>query len=678
MAEKIGIGIDAGGTCTDAVVYSFERREVLAYAKAVTSKEDLSIGIGEVLDALPDELVREASCVALSTTLATNACVEDKGCRGKLLFVGVDPMVINWVGDEYGLPPLSEIRIIGKNRAEDKRFYTKEEWTLFYETNRDWFGDAAGIAVVDIDAMYNCAVLEKDLRGKIQETCGFPVICGHELSSELNSIRRGAGTLLNLRLVPLISEFIQAIQLSLLRRGMGDVPVFIVRSDGTLMSDSFAKERPVETLLCGPAAGLIGSAHLTGNQNCLVIDMGGTTTDVSIVREGTPQKAAEGVHIGKWRTFVKGAFVDTFALGGDSTIRINRSVRTDNRQDLLLEDVRSMPFCMAADRWPSIKNKLRSLLDVRRNHTLPLQEFFVLIKDIDGVDRFSGEEQKFCGALRNGPLIFSEAAKIMGKDIYYFNADRLEREGVVMRCGLTPTDIMHLKGDFERYDTEAAKLGALFVASGAGMSLDELGDHVYDMVKQKLYRNIVRILLRDQYPKLQDRDLGADLELMIEEAWKTRGENSSMCLLRPVFQTHLTLVGIGAPIHHFLPDVAKALSADWEIPQNADVVNAIGAIVSRVEAVSRVKVKINEAGRYQVYGMYENFTTLDKDQAMANAREQSERAAREEALSRGIVDKLQMETTCRDNVYYYSGHTKGIYLGSWVVTTVRGSVPGNC
>jgi N-methylhydantoinase A/oxoprolinase/acetone carboxylase beta subunit len=673
MAEKIGIGIDAGGTYTDAVVYSFGQREVLASAKAITSKEDLSIGIEEVLDALPGEFVREASCVALSTTLATNACVEDKGCRGKLLLIGVDPRVINWVGDEYGLPPLGEIRIIEKNRGEDRHSYTKEEWTLFYEANSDWFKDAAGIAVVDIDAMYNCAVLEKDLRGKIRETCGLPVICGHELSSELNSIRRGASTLLNLRLIPLISEFVQAIQLSLSRRGMGDVPVFIVRSDGTLMSDSFAKEHPVETLLCGPAAGLIGSAHLTGNQNCLVIDMGGTTTDVSIIREGTPKKAEEGVHIGKWRTFVKGASVDTFALGGDSTIRINRDARTNNKQVLLLEDVRSMPFCMAADRWPSIINKLRSLLDARRNHTLPLQEFFVLIKDIDGVDRFSGEEQKFCRALRNGPLIFSEAAKIMGKDIYYFNADRLEREGVVLRCGLTPTDIMHLKGDFERYDAEAAKLGALFVASGAGMSLNELGDHVYDMVKRKLYRNIVRILLQDRYPKFLDRDLGADLELMIEEAWNTTIENPSARILLPVFQTPLTLVGIGAPVHHFLPDVAKALSADWEIPRNADVVNAIGAIVSRVETVSRVKVRTNEAGRYQVYGMYENFTTLNKEQALANAREQSERAACEEARSRGIVDNLQVETMCEDNIYYYPGHTDGIYLGSWVVTTVRGS-----
>ena len=147
---QIGIGIDAGGTYTDVVVYSFEKNEALATAKALTRKEDLSIGIDEVLDALPEELLQKASYAAISTTLATNACVEDKGCRGKLLFIGVDPKVVDWVGDGYGLPPLEEIRFI--NRVSDKsaRSFANEDWALFYDTNQGWFQDADGVAVVDI------------------------------------------------------------------------------------------------------------------------------------------------------------------------------------------------------------------------------------------------------------------------------------------------------------------------------------------------------------------------------------------------------------------------------------------------------------------------------------------------------------------------------------------------
>jgi N-methylhydantoinase A/oxoprolinase/acetone carboxylase beta subunit len=82
---KIGIGIDTGGTCTDAVAYDFETGTVLAKGKELTTREDLSVGIGRALDALPQELIREASLISLSTTLATNACVENKGGRAKLL-----------------------------------------------------------------------------------------------------------------------------------------------------------------------------------------------------------------------------------------------------------------------------------------------------------------------------------------------------------------------------------------------------------------------------------------------------------------------------------------------------------------------------------------------------------------------------------------------------------------
>ena len=82
---KIGIENRYGRTCTDAVAYDFESETLLAKGKALTTRENLSIGIGKALDMLPPELIREARLISLSTTLATNACVENKGCRAKLL-----------------------------------------------------------------------------------------------------------------------------------------------------------------------------------------------------------------------------------------------------------------------------------------------------------------------------------------------------------------------------------------------------------------------------------------------------------------------------------------------------------------------------------------------------------------------------------------------------------------
>ena len=99
---KIGIGIDTGGTCTDAVIYDFDNREILAHAKSLTTKEDLTIGILNSLNQLPFNLVKCATQVSLSTTLATNACVEGKGGRAKLILYGADEDYVLRVGASNG------------------------------------------------------------------------------------------------------------------------------------------------------------------------------------------------------------------------------------------------------------------------------------------------------------------------------------------------------------------------------------------------------------------------------------------------------------------------------------------------------------------------------------------------------------------------------------------------
>ena len=99
---KIAIGVDTGGTYTDAVLYDFDEKKILAGAKALTTKEDLCIGIANALDALPQELFARVRMVSLSTTLATNACVENKGGNAKLIFFGGDKVILDRYGAQYG------------------------------------------------------------------------------------------------------------------------------------------------------------------------------------------------------------------------------------------------------------------------------------------------------------------------------------------------------------------------------------------------------------------------------------------------------------------------------------------------------------------------------------------------------------------------------------------------
>lgn len=638
---RIGIGIDTGGTYTDAVAYDLDAERVLCSRKALTTKEDLSVGIGNALDGLPRDLLHGAEIISLSTTLATNACVENKGGRAKLLFIGVDPRVAAWVGSEYGLPDPEEMLFLDARYDARGETVGEPDWNGMLASCRTRLRGACAVAVVDINAMDNNAALEKKAGELIRAEFGIPVICGHELFSDLNSMKRGSSVLLNARLVPLIEDFLRAVRSAMERRAL-HAPVVIVRSDGSLMSDRFAVQRPVETLLCGPAASVMGGLALAKERDCLIVDMGGTTTDIAIVKDGSPVRAKEGVHIGQWSTFVRGLFVDTFGLGGDSAVRIGG----DGAMTLL--PTRLVPLCVAASRWPSVTEELKSLAAAGKPHPLPVHEFFCLNRDMGDESAYGEREIRFCRALRDGPLGLVEAAKAAGTDVYNLDMRRLEEEGVVMRCGLTPTDIMHLKGDFTRFSSEAAALGAAFVARCLGMSVEALSDLVYDTVKRKLYCNIVRVLIEDRDPSFRERGLDDGLESLIRGSWDAAKAPGEPRFFRFDFRTPAALVGIGAPVHIFLPDVARALGTRCVVPPDAGVANAVGAVVGNIKATCDIEIKpqytIAGIDGFVVYGRIRNSLVSDRDEALAIGEREARAAAREEAVRRGAAGDIALSS----------------------------------
>ncbi len=309
MDRPYGIGIDTGGTYTDAVVYDFERGSILDSSKALTTRDDLSQGILAALDALDGRLLGRAGMVSLSTTLATNACVEGKGGRAKLLFIGVDKKTVDWVGAEAGLTDPDSVYCLDARIAADGRILQAPDWDAFFRDSAAWFSDADALAIVALNAAANGAVLEREALRLVSDRHHLPAVCGHELFSDLDAVRRGASALLNGRLIPVLAEFLEAIRRALRARNL-DVPVSIVRSDGSLMSERFTGVRPVETILCGPAASIVGAQALSGEDEAVIVDMGGTTTDIALIRRGAAVKAESGISIGSWRTFVKGVYVE--------------------------------------------------------------------------------------------------------------------------------------------------------------------------------------------------------------------------------------------------------------------------------------------------------------------------------------------------------------------------------
>ena len=676
---RIGIGIDTGGTYTDAAVIDFENGTVAATSKALTTKQDLSVGILEALDALPAGYLKSAGVIALSTTLATNACVEGRGGNAALVFFGGDRRVIDKYGGEYGLPPSAEMHIQESYATFSGGFDREPDWDMFRAAVQDGFKGLDGVGIIEKYAMKNSAVIERKARDIFREARHIPVVCGHELFSGLNSLQRGSSTLLNARLFPVIREFLDAISKALGARGI-DAPVFIVRSDASLMSDEFANFRPVETLICGPAASVVGSAYLASQENSVIVDMGGTTTDVALVQNGVPLKAAGGVQVGKWKTFVSGLYIKTFGLGGDSAVHYND-------RDAYLEEYRVVPLCVAAERHPRITENLQALLGSGKKHMKYLHEHFILIRGITGDSRYTDAEKALCLALEKGPLSLREAAEsVPGGDVFTFNAARLLRDGVIQCAGLTPTDVMHIQGDFVRFPVEPSELGARFVARNLDVTLDGLCGRVYEEIKRKLYLNIVKALLENNAAHYMRDGVGRDVERVIRESYDmARGSGRAGSgggafqqpgkLISYGFKTGFTLTGVGAPIRIFLPDVAKMLGTHAVIPDHYEVANAIGAIAGGVTASYEVNIRPNYSVAgvtgYTVSGLSETQIFASAAEAESFAAAEAEQGARLEAERRGARGEISV--TVSKHVDEAAAGFVHIHLGTRIVARAIGA-----
>ncbi|MDR2615814.1 MAG: hydantoinase/oxoprolinase family protein, partial [Oscillospiraceae bacterium] len=566
---KIGIGIDTGGTCTDAVAYDFETNTLLAKGKALTTRENLSLGIGRALDMLPQELIRGALLVSLSTTLATNACLEDKGGRAKLLIFGMtDELVARFNAPaEYGFKS-EAVRCIDTHGSADGLIIDEPDWELLMAEHGEWLADSDALSAAELYSVYNAAPCEKRFKKLAAERFGeLPCVCASELTSELNVLVRGATALLNARMLPVVREFVEAALSDFAARGCR-APVMVVRSDGSLMSSEFSRLRPVETILSGPAASVLAGRSFGEARDCVIVDIGGTTTDISVIRAGKPVTAGDGIRLGGWRTSVKGVFVAPFALGGDSAVRVKNGVPE-------LSPRKVTPVCVAARRWPEIKDELRGLLKSGHVNQFPLHEFFYLVREPSERKSYDADELALLEALRNGPCMLEKLRETAGIDLYHFNGERLEAEGVVMRCGLTPTDFMHIKGDYAEFDAEASELAAryLLLEAHRGDSPEgvrALADEVYGLVGGKLYENILRVILAQEYPERFSGGLDAQTEFLIREAWAKRGAAGGG-LFRYAFGSDAAIVGIGAPAHVFLPEAARALGAECVLPEHAEV-----------------------------------------------------------------------------------------------------------
>ena len=649
---RLGLGIDAGGTYTDAVLYGFADGRILAKSKALTTKWDYTLGIGEALDAFGTGLLAQVDLVAVSTTLATNAIVEGQGQTVGLL--AMPPYGLLHPGD---LP--HEPKAVLSARLEiDGTELAPVDAEEVRRAAREMVANAGvgAFAVSSYAGTINPAH-ELAVKAILREETGLAVTCGHELSEQLNFRTRADTAVLNARIIPRLEKLITDVERCLGSRGVA-APVMVVKCDGTLMSSATARERPIETILSGPAASVAGARHLTGCADALVVDMGGTTTDTAAIRDGAVRTCPDGARVGRWRTHVQALDMRTVGLGGDSLIAWDD-------QTLRIGPLRVAPVAWLATNSDGFKalDYLEGHLEDFDRSTRPM-DLIALTGPPDGIE-LRDDERAIVGLLAERPCSAAELAERTGVVHWsLLRLSRLEEAHVIQRAGLTPTDLLHALGRFDRWDRGAASRLCGMVSQVAGLEREEFIRRCLELVTRRLAVE----LLKKQLDEQTDPDAMDDCpacQTLLDNLLAGGGPDYT---LRVAF--HRPIIGLGAPVHCFLPEAARLLGAEAVIPPDADVANAIGAITSRVVVTRQAHIRPNEMGEYAVHGLPDAQAFESFDAAHAHAVGELERLVRAQARAAGTRE-TRVEVEADDRIAH-AADGMALFLERTVTARIAG------
>ena len=619
------LGIDTGGTFTDGAIVRFPEAIVLHQAKTPTTHDNLCDCIRNCIRSFDPTVRDQIRLVSLSTTLATNALVEGRGCTEGLILIG---------GRPEGRLPTEHIRVLPGKPDILGRIQQPLDPALVDEAIESFRGKVQSIAVSGYASIRNPAH-EIYVRDRIRQLLGIPVVCAHELTGALGFLDRTVTAALNARLIPLLCSLIDAVRQALLDFSI-HAPLFIVRGDGMLMSAEQACERPIETILSGPAASIAGGRFLSGLQDALILDMGGTTTDLANISNGAVPLRANGANIGGWFTQVRAAEVYTIGLGGDSRIQLN------SKQEILVGPERAIPFCVAAHRFPTFSHELLTLC---RSPQKPFLRFWQ--NDAEGFllrHPFTPEsenEQHLLEALQSGPHTLFNLREQTGLGNLSVLLDRLIAQGFVMRIALTPTDLLHADGSYVVWDDAAAKHVIALWSELFSISHADCLCKIRSAVERKLASACLQagFYFDGQNPHTAPAFTRYVIDhLMLDHSSSLLDISSSV---------RKKIVTIGAPAEAWTACLRAALHTQVISPVHAQVAGAVGAAIGQLLERTEVLIRPDPVTKqYTVFSVDNRraFSTLEQATAFAQS------AGQEQTLRR--LPNMQGDTTCEiDDIY---------------------------
>ena len=549
-----GLGIDAGGTYTDSVLIRKSDGKVVCSNKALTTYPDPLEGITESIDGLDRDKLKLVTTVSVSTTLATNTILEKTGYPVGLILIG-----------NYEIPGDSGIEnCIMVQGGHDSQGDEIEALDLI-AVEKFVLGIKDRVSAFAVSSYFSVRNPEHELRIKalIQELTGLPVVCGHELAQSLGAYERGVTAYLNAQLLPVAEGFIKTVASEIEGRGLNP-KISMLRCDGSVVSMHEAMKKPIESVFSGPAASLLGASYLSGYETCTVIDVGGTSTDVSLIHKGLPYLSETGAVIGGWQTKVRALRMETSAMGGDSHIWVQSG-------NINIGPRRVIPLCRAAVLYPGIMNALKKrwIPDrLKLNEHIQATKFFIRTKQEPA--NLSREEGELLALIGNEPLSL--------KDIYWDRnilpskkvMDSLIQKRLVQAVGFTPTDALHVLGEYTEWNSEASEIGATLLANFIGIDRHEFCLNVKRLFARHMARDLLAFLMEGV-----DR---TEIEKMLEGNFFSR------------FKVDIPVVLLGGPVRAYVNELKKLVDAEFVVPEYSDVGNAVGALAGK--GTKRVEIMV--------------------------------------------------------------------------------------
>jgi len=554
---QYSLGIDAGGTYTDAVLVRDTDGVIVDSNKSLTTYPDLHPGIKNAIDGLNQEYLKNVKLVSVSTTLSTNTILEGTGFPVGLILIGAHPF-------EKQLPTK---HILFASGGHDQN--GEEEAPLDLESIEKFVLNVKDkVSAFAVSSYFSTRNPEHEIRVKdrVLELTGLPAVCGHELSQELGAYERAVTAFLNAQLIPITRQFVKSVIKDIQERGI-NARLLMLKCDGYVVGIKDALKKPIESIFSGPAASLVGASHLSGLETCAVIDVGGTSTDISSICKGVPDLSEEGAVVGGWKTRVKAIRMETTATGGDSHIWV-----VD--RELFLGPRRVIPLAVAAVKYPNFLNNFKRTpmyLGEDLGENIQLTKFFVRSGYPTG--ELSRAEAEMLKVIGEEPVSIPEVKALIRKDFHSHTIDSLIKKRLVQAIGFTPTDALHVLGEYTAWNQEASRIGAERLARIMRMTPVEFCTAVKKRVARNMALHLLSYILSG-VPK-------AAIAKILDENYPAK------------FKLEVPVVLLGGPVRAYRKELESFVDAEILVPEYAEVGNAVGALVGR--GIKRVEILIRPA-----------------------------------------------------------------------------------